>query len=104
MDGHNREMQLLRNALSTFGGGIVPASSIASLRSGEVEIGEQVIAVSGDWAVLMTASSMSAAFTRENGISINEIFCKRNRFDICRVAGDDSDKDGLEPPTIRLGS
>jgi hypothetical protein len=88
MDGHNREMHLLRNALSVFGGGIVPClqAVLQACDMGEVEIGEQVIALSGDWAILATASTTNAAFTRENGLSINEIFCKPNRFDICRVA------------------
>jgi len=87
MDGHNREMQLLRNALSLFGGGVVPClqAVLQACDMGEVGIGEQVIAISGDWAVLMTASTTNAAFTRESGASINEIFCKPNTFDICRV-------------------
>jgi hypothetical protein len=88
MDGHNREMQILRNALSIFGGGVIPClqAVLQACDMGELEIGEQVIAVSGDWAILVTASTTNAAFTRENGVSINEIFCKPNRFDICRVA------------------
>jgi hypothetical protein len=41
--------------------------------------------MSGDWAVLMTASNTKSAFTREKGIAVNEIFCKPNKFDICRI-------------------
>lgn len=87
MDGHNREMQLVRDALSIFGGGIVPCvqAVMQACDMGAVQIGEQVIAMSGDWAVLMTASNTKSAFTRKDGISVNEIFCKPSRFDICRV-------------------
>jgi hypothetical protein len=87
MDGHNREMQLIRDALSIFGGGIVPCvqAVMQACDMGEVEIGEQVIAMSGDWAVLMTASNTKSAFARKNGIAVNEIFCKPSTFDICRV-------------------
>lgn len=87
MDGHNREMQLIRDALSIFGGGIVPCvqAVMQACDMGAVKIGEQVIAMSGDWAALMTASNTKSAFTRKNGIAVNEIFCKPNRFDICRV-------------------
>jgi len=86
MDGHNREMGILRNALSIFGGGVVPClqAVLQSCDMGAVEIGERVIAISGDWAVLMTASMTSTAFCREQGVSINEIFCKPNTLDICR--------------------
>lgn len=87
MDGHNRDMQLLRDALSIFGGGIIPCvqAVLQACDMGAVTIGEQVIAMSGDWAVLMTASTTSAAFTRDKGISVNEIFCKPSRLDICRL-------------------
>ena len=87
MDGHNHDMQLVRNALSIFGGGIVPCvqAVIQACDMGAVAIAEQVIAMSGDWAVLMTASNTQSAFTREKGIAINEIFCKPSRFDICRI-------------------
>lgn len=87
MDGHNREMQLLRNSLSIFGGGIVPClqAVLQACDMGAVEIGEQVIAMSGDWAVLITASTTANAFTREKGVAVNEILCKPSKFDICRV-------------------
>jgi hypothetical protein len=86
MDAHNREVQVVRNALSIFGGGVVPClqAVLQSCDMGTVEVGEKVIAISGDWAVLMTASTTSAAFGREHGVSINEIFCKPNTFDLCR--------------------
>jgi hypothetical protein len=87
MEGHNHEMQLLRDALSIFGGGIVPCvqAVMQACDMGAVEIGEQVIAMSGDWAVLMTASNTRSVFTREKGIAVNEIFCKPSKFDICRI-------------------
>jgi hypothetical protein len=88
MEAHNREMHVLRNALSIFGGGVVPClqAVLQACDMGAVEIGERVIAISGDWAVLMTASTTNCAFSKERGVSINEIFCKPNRFDICRIA------------------
>lgn len=87
MDGYNREAQLIRNALSIFGGGVVPCvqAVLQACDMGAVEIGERVIAISGDWAALVTASNTAAALTREHGISINEILCKPSSFDICRV-------------------
>jgi hypothetical protein len=88
MEGHNHDMQLVRNALSIFGGGIVPClqAVMQACDMGAVEIGERVIAMSGDWAVLVTASNTQSAFTREKGIAVNEIFCKPSKFDICRIA------------------
>jgi len=88
MEGHNRDMQLVRNALTIFGGGVVLCvqAVLQACDMGELQIGEQVIAISGDWAVLATASTTAAAFTRERGFTIGEIFCKPNRFDLCRIA------------------
>jgi hypothetical protein len=88
LDAYNREVQVLRNAWSIFGGGVVPCvqAVLQSCDMGAVEVGERVIAISGDWAVLMTASTTSSAFCRDHGVSINEIFCKPNNLDICRKA------------------
>lgn len=87
MDGHNRDMQLIRSAMSIFGGGVVLCvqAVLQACDMGELDVGEQVIAISGDWAVLATASTTAAAFTREQGVAINEIFCKPNRLDLCRT-------------------
>jgi hypothetical protein len=50
---------------------------------GEVELGERVIAISGDCAAILTASTTSKFLTKD-GISINEIFCKPRTLTIAR--------------------
>jgi hypothetical protein len=78
-DSHNHEMALLRNALALFGGS-VPLAVQAVLQAadaGHVDIGEQVIAATGDTALLVTASTTRLFLVKDSrGLSINEIICK----------------------------
>ena len=78
-ESHNREMALLRNALALFGGS-VPLAVQAVLQAtdaGYVEVGEQVIAATGDTALLVTASTTRLFLVKDSrGLSVNEIICK----------------------------
>ncbi len=83
---HNREMNLLKSAISLFGGSM-PLGIQAVLQAtdmGFVKIGEQVIAVTSDTAVLITASSTEHFLSKTCGLMVNEIICKPRVFSISR--------------------
>jgi hypothetical protein len=86
-ESHNHEMELLRNALALFGGG-VPLAIQAVLQAtdaGHVDIGERVIAATGDTALLVTASTTHLFLTKDSrGLSVNEIICKPRVLNITR--------------------
>ena len=86
-DSHNREMALMRNVLSLFGGS-VPLAIQAVLQAtdaGHVEVGEQVIAATGDAALLVTASTTRLFLAKDSqGLSVNEIICKPRVLDMMR--------------------
>jgi hypothetical protein len=78
-DGHNREMSLIRDALGLFGGSIPLAiqAVLQATDAGYVNIGEQVIAATGDAALLVTASTTRLFLRKDNrGFAVNEIICK----------------------------
>ena len=80
---HNREMDLLRDALGLFGSSMPMAiqAVLQSTDSGHVDVGEQVIVATGDTALLVTASTTQMCFRKDHlGFSINEIICKPNIF------------------------
>ncbi len=85
MDGHNQQMRLVRKALAMFGGGfgVCVQAVLRACDAGVVEPGERVIAIGGDCAALITAST-TAKFLSKEGISINEIFCKPKNLTIAR--------------------
>jgi len=81
-DFHNKEMGLLRSALELFGGSMPLAIQAAD--SGLVETGEQVIAVTSDTAVLITASTTKQFLSKTCGMMVNEVICKPRMFTISR--------------------
>jgi hypothetical protein len=84
----NGEMKLMRDVLSLFGGGfsLCVQAVLQSCDMGLVEIGEQVIAISGDCAVLITASTTTKFLSADSGLSINEIICKAKNLTLTRKA------------------
>jgi hypothetical protein len=93
LDSHNQQMQLMCSVLSIVGGGF-PLCVQAVLQScdhGAVQIGEKVIAVSGDFAAVITASTTKLFLTKENGLVVNEILCKPRN--LTRVRKQNSDVD-----------
>jgi len=84
-ESHNREMALIRNALAVFGGSIPLAiqAVLQATDAGYVDVGEQVIAATGDTALLVTASTTRLFLAKDSrGFSVNEIICKPRKFDI----------------------
>ena len=85
MDWHNQQMKTVKDTIALFGGGF-NACIQAVLRAcdaGELVPGERVIAMSGDCAALMTASTTTKFLTSE-GLCIHEILCKPRNFTIAR--------------------
>jgi hypothetical protein len=82
----NREMKLIKDVLSIISGSF-PLCVQAVLQScdmGAVEPGEQVIAVTGDCAAIVTASTTDCFLSHQSGLVVNEIICKPRRFTIAR--------------------
>jgi len=88
MDGHNQQVQLVRDVLSIFGGGfsLCVQAVMLACDAGHVEMGDSVIAVTGDVAALITASTTRSFLNKERGISVDEIFCKPRKLTIVRPA------------------
>lgn len=83
---HNEQMRLIRDVLGVFGGSF-SLSIQAVLQAcdvGAVEIGEQVVAIAGDSASLMTASTTAKFLSRQGGLAVNEIFCKPRNLNVIR--------------------
>jgi hypothetical protein len=86
-ESHNHDMALLRNALALFGGSIPLAiqAVLQATDAGHVDIGEQVIAATGDTALLITASTTRLFLSKDSlGLSVNEIICKPRVLDMTR--------------------
>jgi uncharacterized protein len=86
MDLHNQQMKLVKDTLSLFGGGLTMCvqATLRACDAGEVEPGERVIAMAGDCALIITAST-TAKFLTGQGLSVNEILCKARNLTIARV-------------------
>jgi hypothetical protein len=74
--------------LSLFGGGfaVCVQAVLQACDQGVIEQGEKVIAIAGDTAAVMTASTTRGFLSRESGFSINEILCKARKLTIARGA------------------
>jgi hypothetical protein len=86
-DAHNREMSLIRDTLALFGGSIPLAiqAVLQATDAGHVNIGEQVIAATGDCALLVTASTTRLFLRKDHfGLVVNEIICKPRSLTITR--------------------
>lgn len=83
---HNDQMKLVADVISIFGGSFVPClqSVLQACDHGLVSVGEKVIAVTGDSAAVITASTTGKFLSRESGIAVNEIICKPRNFTIAR--------------------
>lgn len=85
-DAHNREMGLIKKALSVFGGSMHLAiqAILQATDAGLVDPGEEVIAVTSDTALLITAATSQDFLSPTCGLIVNEIICKPRNFDISR--------------------
>jgi hypothetical protein len=86
-EAHNHDMALLRNSLSVFGGSIPLAiqAVLQATDSGYVNVGELVIAATGDTALLVIASSTRFFLSKdERGLVVSEILCKPRTFSVTR--------------------
>ncbi len=83
---HNDQMTLITRVLSLFGGGFAYCvqAVLQSCDHGLVGIGEKVIAICGDCAAVVTASTSAKFLTRDDGLAINEIICKPRNLTIAR--------------------
>lgn len=86
LEQHNQQMKIIRDAITIFGGGFTLCiqAVLRACDSGLVMPGEQVIAMGGDCAALITAG-MTNKFLTKNGISVDEILCKPRKFNIARA-------------------
>jgi hypothetical protein len=86
-EAHNREMSLITDTLALFGGSIPLAiqAVLQATDAGHVNVGEQVIAATGDCALLVTASTTRLFLRKDNfGLVVNEIICKPRTLTITR--------------------
>jgi uncharacterized protein len=86
-DAHNREMKIIREALGLFGSSMALAvqAVLQATDAGYVEIGEQVIAATGDTAILVTATTTYNVLRQDRfGFAVNEILCKPRSFTVSR--------------------
>jgi hypothetical protein len=86
VEGHNQQMKLIGDVLTLFGGSfsLSVQAVLQACDHGLVEVGEKVIAVTGDSAAVITASSTTKFLNREQGLAINEIICKARNMTIAR--------------------
>ena len=85
-DALNRETKLIKDVFTTISGSF-PLCIQAVLQScdmGEVSPGEVVIAVTGDCAAIVTASTTESFLSAEDGLVVNEILCKPRVLNIAR--------------------
>lgn len=81
-ESHNRDMGLIRDTLALFGGSMPLAIQcvLQAADYGLIEQGEQVIAVTGDTALLVTASTTKHFLSKQLGLMVNEVICKPRNF------------------------
>ena len=104
-DSHNKEMGMLKNALSLFGGSIPLAiqAVLQATDNGHIPQGEEVIAVTADTALLVTASTTRDFLSKTCGLVVNEIICKPRNFNISRPAPKPTSEPEILSPSIRGG-
>lgn len=85
-DAATLQMKLVKDVLSVFGGGfsLCVQAVLQACDMGALEIGERVIAITGDSAAVITASTTAKFLSVDEGLSINEILCKPRNFNIVR--------------------
>jgi hypothetical protein len=84
---HNKEMDLIRKVLSTFGGSMPLAiqAVLQACDSGTVQTGEKVISITGDCALIVTASTTKEFLSKHAGLVVNEILCKPQNMSITKA-------------------
>jgi hypothetical protein len=85
-DAIKQQMKLITDVLSLFGAGfsLCVQAVLQACDMGAVNIGEKVVAMTGDCAALMTASSTAKFLSADGGLSINEILCKPRNLSLTR--------------------
>jgi hypothetical protein len=85
-DSHNKEMALIKSTLAMFGGSIPLAiqAVLQATDSGLIPIGEEVITVTSDTALLVTASTTKDFLSPACGLIVKEVICKPRNFTITR--------------------
>lgn len=85
-DSIKQQMKLIKDVLSLFGGGLslCVQAVLQACDMGAVEIGEKVVVITGDCAVLVTASNTARFLSADGGLSINEILCKPRNLNLTR--------------------
>jgi hypothetical protein len=88
MEGHNQQVELIRKTIAMFGAGfgLCVQAVLHACDMGAVQEGEAVIAMSGDTAALLIASTTAHFLNKSNGLQIQEIFCKARSLTISRRA------------------
>lgn len=81
-----QQLKLISDVFSTFGGGfsLCVQAVLQACDMGAINIGEKVIAISGDCAALITASNTARFLSTDGGLVINEILCKPRNLNITR--------------------
>ena len=84
MDGHNQQVKLIRQTIAMFGYGfgLCIQAILRACDVGLIEEGDLVIAMSGDTAGLFIASNTEHFLNRQNGLQVQEIFCKARNLTI----------------------
>jgi hypothetical protein len=77
-----QQLKLIKDVLTLFAGGfsLCVQAVLQACDMGAVNIGEKVVAITGDCAALVTASNSAKFLSYESGLSINEILCKPRNF------------------------
>jgi hypothetical protein len=84
---HNQEMGLIRKVLSTFGGSMPLAiqAVLQACDNGAVQTRERVITITGDCALVVTASTTKEFLSKHAGLIVNEILCKPQNMNITKA-------------------
>jgi hypothetical protein len=85
LQARNDQMKAIKSAISLFGGSfaLCVQAVLRACDAGALEQGEAAIAMTGDCAALVTAST-TAKFLTPEGMSIKEIFCKPRNLTIAK--------------------
>jgi hypothetical protein len=83
---HNADMHLIKDVLTIFGGGfsLCIQATLSACDHGLVAIGEKVLAITGDTAAIISASTTEKFVSKTQGLVVNEILCKPRNLTISR--------------------
>lgn len=85
-DAHNRDLKLIQDSLSIFGGSFPLAiqAVLQATDAGLVSPGEEVVAATADTALVITASTTKLFLSKSSGLAVNEIICKPRNLTMTR--------------------